>query len=181
MRNQHGRVLHLVGPGLKCGAYQRFHCDVTLPITEPRRTLGQQIAAVDDTVDQPPTSTNMYWLPVRFGARIWSGECVGHHVCGSHDEQWPASRFGTQRVGSSGRVAGSDEHGDARWQAQSRGGGRHQLAQDTPDGRTGGSCCGGIPSRCTTSASQQQDPSVLAIKPVYEAWVGSMARSPVNH
>ena len=123
MRNEYGRVCHLIGPGLECGAHQRFYRDVTLAVAKPRGTLGERVAAVDDAIDQPTASSDVDPLQ-RLGARVWDGQCVGHHVRGAHDEQWPTSWLGSQRVGGSRCVAGSDEHRNALGKAQSRGRGR---------------------------------------------------------
>ena len=70
VRNEYGRVGHLIWPGLECGAYQRFYRDVTLAVAKPRGTLGQSVAAVDDAVDQPTAGSDVDPLQ-RLGARVW--------------------------------------------------------------------------------------------------------------
>ena len=58
------------GSALECGADQSFYRDVALAVAEPCGTLGERIAAVDDTVDQPPAGADVDALQ-RAGA--WSG------------------------------------------------------------------------------------------------------------
>ena len=97
-------------------------------VSEPFCPVGESVAAVDDAVDQPPAGSHVSALQGP-GTVIGDSEGVGHHMGGSHDQQRPATGFGTQCVGRCRGIARSDDDRDPLAQTQSRSGCGQQRSE----------------------------------------------------
>ena len=139
-----GASCHLRGSAAECRPDQCFDRHVAVAVAETLRTVGQGVAAVDDTVDQPAAGADVDALQGA-GAGVGGVQGVGHHVRGSHDQQRPAAGLGAERVGGGGGVGRSDQHRNPGRQAAARrrspaAAGRARSATDAPAAAAAAGC-----------------------------------------